>query len=336
MRGLSDGTLESYGKQSPTRLAGRRKRRVGWTNHRAATGTMSTKSGENVTSVTSPSEMEGGNNNKGAAGGGSPGGGGLHRTFEDTENWLDDHPDFVMEYFARKATRNMVDAWLINHAINQGAMVPGTTGGGPNGTGGGPQTPGSYPSDTASTGSNSKTSSGTNTPVRKISAQEFERSGHVFKPMVSSIDGTPTFLGPSLSSSSGTGGPVNALGDTNKTNRKSVSELKALDERELMYELVIDICNDLDVNSLCHKILQNVSLLLNADRCSLFLVRGDKDSGRLLVSTLFDVTSQSSLQDCLDKTDEIHVGWGSGIVGHVAETGDPLNIPDAYEVSGLL
>ena len=48
-----------------------------------------------------------------------------------------------------------------------------------------------------------------------------------------------------------------------------------------MYELVIDICNDLDVTSLCHKILQNVCLLVNADRCSLFLVQGEDDN-RLL------------------------------------------------------
>lgn len=37
---------------------------------------------------------------------------------------------------------------------------------------------------------------------------------------------------------------------------------------------VKDICNELDVKSLCHKILQNVSILLNADRGSLFLVQG--------------------------------------------------------------
>ena len=35
-----------------------------------------------------------------------------------------------------------------------------------------------------------------------------------------------------------------------------------------------DICNELDIRSLCHKILQNVSILLNADRGSLFLVQG--------------------------------------------------------------
>lgn len=245
--------------------------------------------------------------------------------YEEMERWLDDNPEFSMDYFSRKATRNMIDAWLINHAITQGADVSAGGGGG-----GGPQTPGSYPSDTASTGSNSKTSSGTNTPVRKISAQEFEKSGHVLRPMVSSVSGTPSFLGHTGSSNSDT--------SYTKSSRKTVSELKALDEKELMYELVIDICNDLDVTSLCHKILQNVSLLLNADRCSLFLVRGEKDGpiGRLLVSVLFDVTSQASLQESLDKTDEIHVTWGQGIVGYVAETGEALNIPDAYEVSEKL
>lgn len=39
---------------------------------------------------------------------------------------------------------------------------------------------------------------------------------------------------------------------------------------------VKDICNELEVRELCHKILQNVSILLDADRGSLFLVQGDK------------------------------------------------------------
>lgn len=39
---------------------------------------------------------------------------------------------------------------------------------------------------------------------------------------------------------------------------------------------VKDICNELEVRVLCHKILQNVSILLDADRGSLFLVQGDK------------------------------------------------------------
>jgi hypothetical protein len=43
--------------------------------------------------------------------------------------------------------------------------------------------------------SGSKGSSGSGTPVRKISAHEFERGG-LTKPLVTTIDGTPTFLSP--------------------------------------------------------------------------------------------------------------------------------------------
>ena len=61
-------------------------------------------------------------------------------------------------------------------------------------------------------------------------------------------------------------------------NRKARPELTGLDERELILSLVKDIFNELDVRTLCHKILQNVSILAKADRASLFLVQGDKVS----------------------------------------------------------
>lgn len=54
------------------------------------------------------------------------------------------------------------------------------------------------------------------------------------------------------------------------------SNYKFLSSR--LQQQVKDICNELDVKSLCHKILQNVSLLLNADRGSLFLVQGKSHS----------------------------------------------------------
>ncbi|XP_064632499.1 dual 3',5'-cyclic-AMP and -GMP phosphodiesterase 11-like isoform X2 [Lineus longissimus] len=230
----------------------------------------------------------------------------VNEEYDRCEQWLDDHSDFVHDYFSRKATRTMIDAWLISHAMQTG--LPSQ-------------------SDVAnaqgnSSGSNSRTNSGANTPVRKISAQEFDRGG-ILKPMVSTVDGTPTFLASSVKSPTGS--------DQAKV-RKRRSELKHLDERELMYELVIDICNDLDVSSLCHKILQNVSILVNADRCSLFLVQGEKGSAdRCLTSKLFDVTVDSTLSECLDKCTELRIPWGTGIIGTVAKTGESLNIPDAYE-----
>ena len=80
------------------------------------------------------------------------------------------------------------------------------------------------------------------------------------------IDGTPTFLPI----------PGTERGSTDNINKgipaKTRQELESLNERDLIFELVKDICNDLDIKSLCHKILKNVSILTNADRCSLFLV----------------------------------------------------------------
>ena len=106
---------------------------------------------------------------------------------------------------------------------------------------------------------------------------------------------------------------------------------QALDEKELIFELVKDICNDLDIKWLCHKILQNVSILTNADRCSLFLVQGEREGERILVSTLFDVCAHSTPEQMIEK-EEIQVPWGIGIVGFVAKTGESVNIPDAYMV----
>ena len=220
----------------------------------------------------------------------------VRQEFDMMERWLDEHPEFVHDYFARKAHKSMVDGWLLAHALAGAENL-----------------------STSST--SSKASSGANTPVRKISAQDFERGG-ILNPIVSTVDGLPTFLGPSCSST-----PT----PTSKCRRRSKSELKALDEKELMYELVIDICNDLDVTSLCYKILQNLCILLNADRCSLFLVKGT--SAKYLASKLFDVTSDSEFESVCDREDEIRIPLGTGIAGYVAKTGEVVNIPDAYEVS---
>ena len=111
------------------------------------------------------------------------------------------------------------------------------------------------------------------------------------------------------------------------------SALQELDEKELFMELIRDIANELDINMLSHKILVNVGILTNADRCSLFLVRGSREN-KVLVSKLFDVTSESSLEESLrSEDDEISVPLGVGIAGHTAATGETINIQDAYSVS---
>lgn len=124
------------------------------------------------------------------------------------------------------------------------------------------------------------------------------------------------------------------LGEMPRRNTKlSKTALLKLDERQLFMELIRDIANELDINRLSHKILVNVSILTNADRCSLFLVRGSKDH-KVLVSKLFDVTCDSTVEEAVrSEDDEIVVPFGVGIAGHTAKTGETVNIPDAYSVS---
>ncbi len=176
----------------------------------------------------------------------------------------------------------------------------------------------------------SRSESGADTPVRKISSQEFEAVAS--RPLLATnSDGSLTFI---------TGASPPALTDSLAVCSKlrpprRLSQVRGLDERELMQELILDICHDLDTTSLCHKILQNVCLLLGADRCSLFLIDRDRESGeRHLVSKLFDVTSESTVEESVHRAElgRIRLRWGSGIMGTVAASGEALNIPDVYQV----
>ena len=93
--------------------------------------------------------------------------------------------------------------------------------------------------------------------MRKISAHEFERGG-LTKPLVTTVDGAPTFLSPPNANSE--------FSNHQLIRKRSRNDIQGLNETDLILELVKDICNDLDIKSLCHKILQNVGILTNADR----------------------------------------------------------------------
>ncbi|GIX82357.1 dual 3',5'-cyclic-AMP and -GMP phosphodiesterase 11, partial [Caerostris extrusa] len=112
---------------------------------------------------------------------------------------------------------------------------------------------------------------------------------------------------------------------------KAQQELRAFERARFHLRTGQDIYNDVDAHSFCHKILQIISVLTKADRCSLFLVKGDKgDLSRCLVSQLLDVSCSSTIEQ-MRRREEIRIPWGTGIVGHVAESGESLNIPDCYK-----
>lgn len=126
-----------------------------------------------------------------------------------------------------------MDEWLVSHAS---ASSCGGSGGGVGSSGGNVAvTPtGNERQSTVGTsgccgsgGGGASGPSGTTTPVRKISAHEFERGG--LKPMVITVDGTPTFLASDHQDETTTA-PV--------ARRRSRHELRQLDEKQLIFELV--------------------------------------------------------------------------------------------------
>lgn len=127
---------------------------------------------------------------------------------------------------------------------------------------------------------------------------------------------------------------ISAPSIQNQRKRRPTSELQKLEKQELFVELLKDVVSpDFDVNNLTHKILVNVLLLTKADRSSLFLVEGTGES-QILVSRLFDVTEGTSVTDAIhDDADAIKMAVGVGVAGTVAQTGEKINLENAYEVS---
>lgn len=113
--------------------------------------------------------------------------------------------------------------------------------------------------------------------------------------------------------------------------------LRMQGEREFFLSMVRDISTDLDIKCLSQKVVDNLSVLLDADGASLFLVNGHKGK-KTLVSKVFDVHSGVSkflMPGCTgEATDdnEIQLPWGIGVLGHVAQTGETVNLQIACEV----
>ncbi|KAI5640915.1 3'5'-cyclic nucleotide phosphodiesterase domain-containing protein [Phthorimaea operculella] len=79
------------------------------------------------------------------------------------------------------------------------------------------------------------------------------------------------------------------------------------------------------LDQLIKRILEFAQRLVNADRASLFLVDFRNFE---LVSTVFDLTVEQGSKDVEKK--EIRMPINRGIAGHVALSGETMNIPDAY------
>ncbi|XP_021357085.1 dual 3',5'-cyclic-AMP and -GMP phosphodiesterase 11A-like isoform X2 [Mizuhopecten yessoensis] len=106
-------------------------------------------------------------------------------------------------------------------------------------------------------------------------------------------------------------------------------DLRQINERDFFLEIVKDISNDLDLRSLTNKIKSNISVLVDGDAGSVFVLEGKGSNRPVLVSKLFDIHSGTSIFPSTSGQSSIKVAWGKGIIGHVAAQGDTVNILDA-------
>lgn len=101
-----------------------------------------------------------------------------------------------------------------------------------------------------------------------------------------------------------------------------------------MYELIKDMQENVNMEKVVFKILNRISALIHADRCSLFMYRQRNGIGEL-ATRLFNVSPGSQLDDCVVPPDsEIVYPMDLGIVGHVALTKKHVNVKDVKEVRG--
>ncbi|KAI3356256.1 hypothetical protein L3Q82_017500 [Scortum barcoo] len=256
--------------------------------------------------------------------------------FSDVESFLDSHPDLFEDYLNRKGNYSMVEKWLKNHQASKSPAAAA------------PAEPREEKSNACKDSWASKCDGLQRRASQKELRKTFARSkainvNRTYDEHVNSRAQEPltsmrrrALLRKASSLPPTTAHILSALLESRVNIPQYPSTavdfkyyLKEHNEREFFLELVKDISNDLDLTSLSYKILVFVCIMVDADRCSLFLVEGTGNK-KTLVSKFFDVHAGTTVLPSMN-SDEVQVPWGKGIIGYVAEHGETVNIPDAYQ-----
>ncbi|XP_036382773.1 rod cGMP-specific 3',5'-cyclic phosphodiesterase subunit beta-like [Megalops cyprinoides] len=112
---------------------------------------------------------------------------------------------------------------------------------------------------------------------------------------------------------------------------ETFKEMSQVEEGEVLWDLVRDMQENVNMEKVVFKILKRICILIQADRCSLFMYR-QRNGIPELATRLFNVSSTAELNDCLVQPDsEIVYPLDMGIVGHVAQTKKSINVQDVSE-----
>ncbi|XP_063227530.1 dual 3',5'-cyclic-AMP and -GMP phosphodiesterase 11A-like [Bacillus rossius redtenbacheri] len=263
----------------------------------------------------------------------------------EVEEWLDSHPDLFRDYLLRKADLPAVNAWL----VARGFPAAEDPGGGGGGSSDGAASP--TPPPAAAT----HRRAGSKRCLRHDFARSKSRS--VFRTHEaagSSPDGGSSSRRSSLkdmrkytSLPPSSAGMLSLLMESKvrlprcaapPSDRAAKRELlRAQGERDFFLGAVRDAATELDLRCLSRKTVDNLAVLLDADGASLFLVEGPRGGRRRLVSKVFDVHSGVSRfllpggSGAGPGDNEVQLPWGVGVLGHVADTGETVNLQVACE-----
>ncbi|KAM4609066.1 dual 3',5'-cyclic-AMP and -GMP phosphodiesterase 11A isoform 2-T2 [Polymixia lowei] len=252
--------------------------------------------------------------------------------FSDVESFLDTHPELFEDYLNRKGKHSVVEKWLKNHQASK-APVPAE-----------PEKVNARKDSWASKGDGLQRRASQKELRKTFARSKAINANRTYDEHVNSRAQEPltsmrrrALLRKASSLPPTTAHILSALLESRVNIPQYPSTavdfkyyLKEHNEREFFLELVKDISNDLDLTSLSYKILVFVCIMVDADRCSLFLVEGTTNK-KTLVSKFFDVHAGITVLPSLSNSDEVQVPWGKGIIGYVAEHGETVNIPDAYQ-----
>ncbi|KAJ8339133.1 hypothetical protein SKAU_G00359190 [Synaphobranchus kaupii] len=148
------------------------------------------------------------------------------------------------------------------------------------------------------------------------------------------LDGNPDFASVYFNKKLKAGSITAMIGrPESKVDFDTFKALSQVEEGEILWELVSDMQESVNMEKVVFKILRRISFLIGADRCSLFMYR-QRNGIAELATRLFNVHSGATLEDCLVHPDsEIVFPLDIGIVGNVAQTKKTTNVKDVSENS---
>ncbi|XP_066522290.1 cone cGMP-specific 3',5'-cyclic phosphodiesterase subunit alpha' isoform X2 [Hoplias malabaricus] len=113
----------------------------------------------------------------------------------------------------------------------------------------------------------------------------------------------------------------------------SYKDVSQIQEANIIFDLVQEMHAGQLMEKSMHKVLQRICMLINADRCSFFIVRA-RNGITELSTCLFDVTPTSKFESNLvNPSAEIVFPTDIGIVGQIATTKKGVNVPDVKQNS---